>query len=138
MACAKNIKIENNDTFTKCDLRIGYTVKLRNGEFRIVMPVNDGTLILYGGPGKWEYLSSWNTALYYKEFDLITRTPMFDEKYDIMEVYGFVKGTENYDRVGDLDACHKPLLWSRVEARKMTVSEISKELGYPVEIVAEV
>lgn len=121
--------------YTRNDIRPGYAVKLRNGEVRVAMPVGTlNTLILTRGHmDKWTYLSSWKIDLKFSESAMNYHESASD--FDIMEVYGCVTGTDNYARCGDISTDHRKLLWSRVEAKKMTVAEISKELGYPVEIM---
>jgi hypothetical protein len=143
MASRKDVTFEEKK-FTRDDIKPGYVVQLRNGEFRMAMPVgSSGTQILTNElGGRWNYLSSWGK-------DLCKEALMVGDKYmremckeeakqcDIMKVFGYVIGMTNYGRVGELSGDHRPLLWERVEAKKMTVAEIEKELGYSVEIVAE-
>lgn len=121
--------------YTRNDIKPGYAVKLRNGEVRVAMPVGTlNTLILTKGHlDKWTYLSSWKIDLKFSESAMNYHESASD--FDIMEVYSCITGTDNYNRCGDVTTDHRKLLWSRVEAKKMTVAEISKELGYPVEIV---
>ena len=120
--------------FTRNDIKPGYAVKLRNGEVRVAMPVGtQNTLILTNGHKRdWDYLSRWAMGL---TRNWIDSEGTNNDDYDIMEVYGCITGTDNYNRCGELTTDHRKLLWSRVETKKMTVAEISKELGYPVEIV---
>lgn len=128
--------------FTKSSLKIGHVVKLRNGEFRMVFPVGkERTLILAGGPSdQWHYLSSWD-----EEFNAIPQIfyPIYSDRFveeakefDIVAVYGFVRGSYCYSRCGDLSADNRDILWERKEPKRMTVKEISNILGYEVEIVA--
>lgn len=135
--------LDNRYSFTRNDLQPGHVVELRNGEYRIVMPVGtSGSLVLLRPDRIWKYLSSWSVTLEAKDarFCYGNGNPTkkgedYARELDIVAVYGFVCGTEYYDCIGDLSSAHRPCLWKRLEAKKMTVAEISEALGYPVEIV---
>ena len=119
-------------TFTKSDIKPGYVVQLRNDKFRMAIPVGEkGALVLTDETGDWAYLNSWDDN-FNKKAD-----PIDPRGLDIVAVYGLVRGTKNYDKAGRLMHDGRPTLWKRDETKKMTVSEISKALGYEVEIVAE-
>lgn len=125
----------NRNTFTKEDLKSGFVVKLRNGEHRMVMRAGGFTKILVNpSTGAWEYLSSWNNDL--RSTRVYPATNLLDKKHDIMAVYGLVKGPAFYAGVLQAATGCRELLWERKEAKKLTVEEISKMLGYEVEIVA--
>lgn len=151
MAICKNVKVEEKQ-FTRDDIKAGYVVKLRNGELRMVVPIGsqDALIVTNGRSEKskcsWRYLSNWNddlTASMYHFAQYIHTISSFEElkndtkRFDIMKVFGYVRGTENYHEAGLLWEKNRPLLWERKESKKMTVAEIEKELGYSVEIVAE-
>lgn len=132
--------------FSRDDLKVGYVVELRNGEFRMVMPAgkcSGGTLILAGGgASEWDYLSRWdhNLNATSKRFECGFPGAIavdYAKKHDIVAVYGYISGTEHYHLTGNLGPDHRPILWGRVEAKKMTVAEIEKELGYSIEIISE-
>lgn len=125
--------------FKKEDIKAGYAIRFRCGEVRVIMPAGEkGTLIAVNFEGYWDYLSCWDDELKTRKnnlgIPLVNRTP----ETDIVEVYGYVHGTDRYKLMfcGD-NIQHRPLLWKRNEAKKMTVSEINAALGYEVEIVAE-
>lgn len=114
--------------FSRDDLKLGYLVELRNRRLRMVMPVDDGSIMLVDmSRDRCFFLSNWDDEL----------NSMITREYDIMKVYGYI----------DLDHCdicryinnadHRPLLWERCNAKKMTVAEIEKELGYSIEIISE-
>lgn len=120
-----------NKNFTKADLKVGYVVKYRNGNLRMVMPYLGG-LVLTSIDGSWLNI---DTEL---NNDLTGTRVIFgvDDTFDVMEVYGL-------NTYGSY-TCHistdnRELLWKREEkpAKKMTVSEIEKALGYKVEVVAD-
>lgn len=126
--------------FTRDDLKPGYIIKLRNGTFRTIQMVGRETLIATDGISNWEYLSrGWDidmdsTDRGGKTFPHVT----YDKTKDIVAVYGYVQGTEYYAREsGCIAPDHRPLLWSRQEAKKMTVEEIENALGYKIEIVSD-
>lgn len=130
--------------FSRDDLKVGYVVELRNGEFRMVMPAGkEGTLILAGNAKHdWDYLSRWdyNLNASSKKFECgfpgITAI-QYGKQFDIVAVYGLITNTKYYNLCGDLGPDHRPILWGRVERKKMTVAEIEEKLGYPVEIISD-
>ena len=120
-----------NKNFTKADLKVGYVVKYRNGNLRMVMPYTGG-LVLTSIDGQW---LSIGTDL---DDDLTEKRDIFGGggSLDVMEVYGLTRyGTGTCYISTD----NRELLWKREEkpAKKMTVSEIEKALGYKVEVIAE-
>lgn len=136
----KEKEMKNEQKFTKDDLKPGYVIKLRNGKYYIIWIVGKETLIATDGNLDWQYLSNgWDDRLNStyrggKTYPAIT----YDKTKDIVEVYGYVQGGEYYARgSGEISSCHRPLIWSRQEAKKMTVEEIEKVLGYKVEIVSD-
>ena len=121
-----------NKNFTKDDLKAGYVVKYRNGDLEMVLMSGtygneDPMLISVGPSGNWTDIA--------KDIDdnlLCTRAHM--RHYDIVEVYGY---SLYANCARDVSTDDRKLLWKREEAKKMTVSEIEKILGYKVEVVAE-
>ena len=104
-----NIKI-----IKKSDLQGGDIVTYRNGEKRIVDISNNKTV----------YLNDFeNTSMYLDEYDndLMMKKETYYE-WDIVEVFR---------------PTTKETFITKRELKKMTVSEICKELGYDVEIVKE-
>lgn len=132
---------DNKQTFTRDDLKPGYIVQLRDGSFHSIQMVGRETLITIGKRDyhDWKYLSRyWDHYLYYKDHGGKTFPfPTPDKSKDIVAVYGYVQGTENYANCGDISSDNRPLLWSRHEVKKMTVEEIENVLGYKVEIVSD-
>lgn len=120
------------------DLHSGYVVALRDGSIWAVARAGDFERILVDGKGSWGYLDkSYNEDLTLKNG--VTGVIGGNKSRDIMKVYGLVSNPRHWQ-----DAAHikiglswRPLLWERKEARKLTVSQISKLLGYDVEVVAE-
>ena len=116
------------------DLKTGMRIILRNGQEYIVLnnvitPYKEKGDIYILVDGGWMSSSSYN--------DDLTCKGDYKE-YDIMKVY--VQNNGNYldgdvlqrDAIKNMD-----LIWERGEKRKMTVSEIEKELGYSINIVSE-
>lgn len=119
-----------NKNFTKDDLKVGYVVKYRNGELRMVMPYSRG-LALTDLDGKWLNI---NTELNYDLTEVPCVPGTTKNSLDIMEVYGLSAFGSTAYRISTFG---RKLLWKREEAKKMTVAEIEKALGYKVEVVAE-
>lgn len=106
----------------KSDLKVGYVVKFRNDEIGIIMQTNKGLIIIQKN-------ESYNT------FNYINENLTNDEsEYDIMEVYGFTNYKYKALRISTED---RELLWKREDKKEMTISEIEKELGYPIKVVKE-
>ena len=129
-----------NNAFNKDDLHSGYVVELRNGELRMVLRAGRFTKILARPDGNWNYLNScWGDDLRYREYKPNDRVPIprnFPD-LDVVRVYGLVNSVEHYCFARCINTNHRPLLWERVEAEKLTLAEVCERLGYPVEIVAE-
>ena len=116
-----------NKNFTKDDLKVGYVVRTRVGDLYMVMPVVDGMSLVKKTGSAGMPLGVYNKDM---QHDAILK----DTSYDITEVYGHsVFSAFSLD----ISTEHRLLLWKREEAKKMTVSEIEKILGYKVEVVAE-
>lgn len=128
----------NKQKFTRDDLKPGYIVKLRDGTFYAIQIAGRETLIATDAQSEWEYLSrGWDIDMDSTNHGGKTFPyPTHDKTKDIVEVYGYVQGSENYARCGWISSDHRPLLWSRQGLKKMTVEEIEKELGYKVEIIS--
>ena len=132
-------------TFTKKDLRSGYVVEFKNGIKRLVTRTGMFTQILVNPEtGEWNYLQSgWNDDLtaqdnrYRKMCDSECTLPKFyPERFDIVKVWGLIMSTDKYHNVFTTNIEGRDLLWEREpEAKKLTVDEISKLLGYKVEVV---
>lgn len=120
---------EKSDVFKKDDIKPGYLVQLRNGEIHIVTVVQgDETpeLVLVSYIDEWLYLNEFKNDL-----TIGNKTDL-----DIVKIYGYSKYAYNSLK---FSTNNRPLLWEREESesKKLTVSEIEKELGYKIEIVPE-
>lgn len=111
----------NNKQFTKDDLKVGYVVKLRNGDVRMYMPCSFCSFSLVSTNGTI-------TSCY--DIDL---TNTEGSCWDVMEVYGYA---QNGSSALMISIQNRERLWTREETKKMTVEEIEKELGYKIEIVS--
>lgn len=111
---------------TKSDLKPGYVVEYRNGDFHMVFPTYSGELVL-----KPPASSDYNRLARY-DTDLINWGPA-GHVLDIVRVYGYGEpcSASYATHIG------RKLLWERKEPKKMTVAEVCKALGYDVEIVKE-
>lgn len=132
-------------TFTKKDLRSGYVVEFKNGIRRLVTRTGMFTQILANPEtGDWNYLQSgWNDDLTAND-DRFRKTcasecdlpKFYPERFGIVKVWGLIKSTDSYSKVFTTSIEGRDLLWEREpEAKKLTVDEISKLLGYKVEVV---
>lgn len=131
--------------FSKKDLRSGYVVEFRNGCRRLVTRAGMFTQILINPETEaWNYLASgWcddltaNDDKFRRLASSECRSPVQKSNdYDIMKVWGLVNTTDAYGCAFETDIQHRDLLWEREpEAKKLTVDEISKLLGYKVEVV---
>lgn len=106
----------------KSDLKVGYVVKTRDGYLRMLVPIKFCGLV---------FMRKTCQVLMYKDYTEDLTDTDGDAQYDIMEVWGFSEAN-----AFDVSTDDRDLLWKR-EPKKMTVSEICKELGYDVEIVKE-
>jgi hypothetical protein len=105
------------------DLKTGMVVEIRDGGKYMIINL-DGELF---GIGMNCYVTLDGEQLYKSN---MTRSD--DSDLDIMKV--FKPALNGFSRMlSDERNC----IWNREEVRKMTVSEICKELGYEVEIVKE-
>lgn len=116
----------------KFNLRTGHVVTLRNGEtymvFRNCM-YHNGKDVLVNKHNSWFRLSDFKDDL---TFDDNTAYSNYTRDWDIMKVettlhpYALV---EDYGK--------GKVIWERQEAKRMTVSEIEKILGFKIEVVSE-
>jgi len=103
----------------KQDLKTGMLVQFRNGN--VFMVIND---ILVRDEG-------WTSLGYFDE-DLNSNSC---NDFDIMKVSTVFNGYLLMPKNWNKEILNKNLLWEREETKKMTVSEIQKELGYKIEII---
>lgn len=116
-----------NKKFTKDDLKVGYIVVCDEGTYMVnmVMRGERENLIAVDQECKWIDLKDDLTH------DLICPS---QGDLTITSVYGYCTFGFKSCAISTDD---RPLLWKREEpAKKMTVEEIEKELGYKVEIVS--
>ena len=106
-------------------LEYGYVVEFENGELGMYMPSqNDDCFVFYPGGYSCEYLK------YFKDINNLKHD---NKECNIFRIYGYSKF--GWDST-NISIKYRPLIWERPkEVKKMTVSEICKELGYKVEIV---
>ena len=111
---------------TPHDLKSGYIVKLRNGNFYMVMRFNqnDFTKVLVNKTSALQLIYEFS------QYDLKPTHPF--ESTDIMEVYGL--NNNPYEAL-EISPENRPLLWKRIEEVEMTMEEVCKVLGKKVKIV---
>lgn len=126
--------VETGDTapvmFKKSNMCAGMVVQLRNGEKRVVVPTENG-LVLANGCGRC--VTVYNPLKSYR--DDLTFLETNATHLDVVKVWGRV--VDNRDLAFTFSATDegRDLLWERDEPKRMTLEEVEKTLGYPVEIV---
>ena len=104
----------------KQDLKTGMLVQVRNGD--VYMVIND----ILVRDGAWQPLGFLDNDLKcidnQDEFDIVKVSKVLD---------GYLLMPTNWNE----ERLNNNLLWEREETKKMTVSEIQKELGYKIEII---
>ena len=110
-------------------LNYGYVVEFENGKLAMYMPSQYGDCFDLEDDGHCVYLS------YYRNKKELKYLDINDSMKDVIKIYGYAKyGSDSRN----LYIENRPIIWERLkEVKKMTVSEICKELGYKVEIIAE-
>lgn len=121
-----------NKKFTKDDIKAGYIVKMRDGSLNMVTVDGDDDLITVDENRDWMRIRDYDNDLRDTGKGSIFKTGP-NPKYDIVEVYGGCYSRGESLKISTED---RDLLWKREEAKKMTVEEIEKELGYKIEIVS--
>lgn len=108
-------------------LEYGYVVEFENGKLAMYMPSQYGDCFDLEDDGHCVYLS------YYRNKKELKYLDINDSMKDVIKIYGYAKyGSDSRN----LYIENRPIIWERLkEVKKMTVSEICKELGYKVEIV---
>ena len=132
------------DSFNIDDLKSGMVVELKSGRLMMVTRVGSFTKILIDENGAWSYLSRWGSDLKRKSVYSDCRPStshcgyetILPRSEDIVRVYGLVEGTENYWSSLGISTKGRKVLWTRVVPKRMTLEEIEKSLGFPVEIVS--
>ena len=108
-------------------LEYGYVVEFESGDLGMYMPSQEGDCFDLEDDGCCLYLS------YYQNKKELKYLGINDSVKDVIKIYGYANYGSNSR---DLYIENRPLIWERQEeVKKMTVSEICKELGYKVEIV---
>lgn len=105
----------------KSDLKVGYLVKFRNGAIKMVMPTT-GQVVFVGEEGAWIGSNEYDNNL----------KCLAGSDYDIIKVWGY---TDYACDSIKFDEDSREILLE--EKREMTISEIEKELGYPIKIIKE-
>ena len=124
-------------------IKSGFVVKLKSGELRMVMRAGSFTHVLVADNGHtWSYLSRWrDDDLTRKRENTSHINPGSGETVpgyndDIVEIYGLVQGVRNYDKILKISTEDRPIVWRRNPPRKMTLEEVERELGFPIELVS--
>ena len=126
-----DLEAVKNQTFTKKDIKTGMAVRLRNGDIgHVLLDTPLGDIIRHMQDGTWSRLANYTSDLLRSGAFVRSPTP-----YDIMEVFSpkyacTLLGTE----LATVDYS----IWTRTEipVRRVSVSELEKELGCKLNIVA--
>jgi hypothetical protein len=96
-----------NKKFTKDDLKVGYVVKFRRGDLRMVMPSASGHLLVAGVDGSNGDIPHYNDDLIHSYG---AEHPSMFKQLDIMEVYGLSR----WDfKALEISTEGRELLWKR-------------------------
>lgn len=107
---------------TKADLKSGYVVQYRNGDYRVVMMTKSLGMVFTNLSGIHGKLEDYNDDM----------TNIAVSTLDIMKVYGYNCYCNQTLLLSGKD---RDLLWAREEVKELTVDEISNLLGYKVKVV---
>lgn len=110
---------------TKSELKPGYVVRYRCGDLRMVMPLNDGYVLV-----EMEEYSPCFCSL--KDFNEDLSSKFGNKTLDIMEVYGCSNSRASVWRFEEHD---RELLWKRKEKKKYTYAQLREILGEEFEVV---
>ena len=105
------------------ELKEGMIVECRNGDRYLLRNVR-GDLILSANKGWVEYVYDNNFI------DICEDAKAFNGDYDIMKIYE----SKAYVLEDLFDNNCLTCIWERKEPKKMTLEQISKALGYEVEV----
>lgn len=124
--------------FKKSSMTAGMVVQLRDTTRRMVVPSESGLLLVSEtvpvcgkGVGSMRYV---NPLIDYTD-DLRTVVRTTDGAGDVMQVWGRIQHSGHIDDAFTTSTVHRTKVWERDEVKRMTLEEIEKALGYPVEIV---
>jgi len=104
--------------FTKDDLKIGYVVQLRNGDFRMVINSFKGAVFMS--------MDGFSMFGSYKK-DLTIGG--FEGKRDVIKIWGFADDIIQSLFIGTIS---RELLWERKEPKELTMQEIADKFGVDV------
>lgn len=102
----------------KSDLRIGYLCETRSGILKMLMPTQEGK-VLIDSEGYYTPFTSLKDDL----------TTMFSEKYDIFRVWGWQLLKS---KALDFSVEDRELLWERKEEVELTLDDIAKKFNIDV------
>lgn len=115
-------------------LEYGYVVEFENGKLGMYMPSQNDDC----QNGDCFDLEVEDSCLYLKNYSRRKELKQYiysKSSYDVFKIYGYARYGSDSRK---LSIQNRPFIWERPkEVKKMTVSEICKELGYKVEIIAE-
>lgn len=125
------------DLFKKSDMYAGMVVQLREGSKRLVVPSDEG-LLLVGEPARVLGTVATYRRPYVRLSDYIDGLTCKREgttPTDIVKVWDRIRGVDYVDDAFNTNTDHRCLVWERDDTKRMTLEEIGKVLGHKVEVV---
>jgi len=114
---AKFELVEEENMFTKDDLKVGYVIKQRCGELAIIAMIDPQGKSYVRKCGGWLEIEKYDECLTFKS----------DSDLDIMKVYGYAYMPK---RAIEISTDNRKLLWERKESPiEITIEEIAKKFG---------
>lgn len=123
--------------FKKSSMYAGMVVELREGSKRLVVPSDEG-LLLVGEPARvLGTVSTYRRPVIQLScyIDGLTRKREGTEPTDIVKVWDRIRNSAEVDDAFTTNTDHRRLIWQRDDTKRMTLEEIGKALGHKVEVV---
>ena len=117
----------------KSDLKTGMRVETNKGNIYLV--IKDIECKLYGHQDL--AFVNKNGFLIGSNYDESLKNINGDNEFDIKRIFAITFFDKHFLQKSLLNLDKRYAIWEREEPKKMTDSEIEKELGYQIEIVAE-
>lgn len=119
--------VEEPVIFKKSSITAGMVVKLRNGTHRLAVPTEQGMALVHFCTGSNEVVACNALTDYTPDLRGVRHVDL-----DVIEVWSRVLTDLHMNDAFTTDRTHRHRLWERDEAKRMTMQDIEKALGYPV------
>lgn len=132
------------DLFKKSSMYAGMVVELRSGRKRLVVPSNEGLLLVgesqpaptFGHPNRTARAVD-KLANYVDGLTIANYAELNPDK-DIVKVWDRINHAGYVDDAFTTNTANRHLVWQRDDAKRMTLEEIGKVLGHKVEVVERI